>query len=189
MNAIARFFKDTIVGGVLFLVPIVVLLAILGKAHGISIKIVQPLADAGLGAPRLLAVLFVVVFCFAAGLFARTRVARRLGDWLEGTILSKVPGYSLVKGIAESVAGSDRALAREVVLVRFDDAWQIAFLVERIEPGHVAVYIPGAPDPTSGAVMYFTEDRVRPLDVPVKTALKLMRGAGKGSAVMLRGKL
>ena len=189
MNAIARFIKDTIVGGVLFMVPIIVLLAILGKAHGISMKIVQPLADAGFGTPRLLAVLFIVVFCFAAGLFARTKVARRLGDWLEGTILSKVPGYSLVKGIAESVAGTDRGLAQEVVLVRIEDAWQLAFLVERIEPGHVAVYIPGAPDPTSGAVMFLTEDRIRPLDVPVKTALERLRGVGKGSAAMLRGKL
>lgn len=189
MNAVTRFVKDTIVGGILFMVPIIVLLAVLGKAHQLSMKIVQPLADAGLGAPRLLAVLFIVLFCFAAGLFSRTPIARRLGDWLEGTILSKVPGYSLAKGIAESVAGTDRALAREVVLVRIEDAWQIAFLVERVEPGHVAVYIPGAPDPTSGAVMYLTEDRIRPLDVPVRAALNLMRGAGKGSEATLRGKL
>jgi uncharacterized membrane protein len=39
-----------------------------------------------------------------------------------------------------------------VVLARIEDSWQIAFLVERLEGGHVAVFMPGVPNPLSGSV-------------------------------------
>jgi uncharacterized membrane protein len=196
MKALTRFVRDTIVGGVLFLVPIMVLLAILGKAHAISSKIVLPLAQrlpsefvAGLSTPRLLAILLIVLFCFVAGLFARTALARRLADSLEDTVLARIPGYTLTKGMVESMAGTDRGIAREAILVRIEDAWQIGFLVERVEPGHVAVFVPGSPDPMSGSAYILTEDRIKSLDLPIKAALDCVRGAGKGSGAMLRGKL
>lgn len=173
----------------MFLVPIVALLAILGKAHEISLRIVTPLAAAGAGSPRLLAIVLIVTFCFAAGLFARAAVARRIGDWLEGTILSKIPGYAFMKGMMESLVGADRAQARDVVLVRIEDAWQIAYLMDRIEPGHVAVFIPGAPDPRSGSVYFLTEDRIKPIDVPLAAAMERLRYGGRGSGAVLRGKL
>lgn len=189
MKIAASFLRDTIVGGVMFLVPIVVIVAILGKAHQLSIKIVTPLAEAGVGAPRLLAIVLIVLFCTLSGLFARTRAARRTSDFLEGTILSRIPGYTLMKGMAEGLLGAEGAKGREPVLVRIEDAWQIALLMERVEPGHVAVYIPGSPDPRSGDVFILTEDRIRPLDVPLKSALDSVKNAGKGSNAMLRGKL
>jgi uncharacterized membrane protein len=196
MKAITEFVRDTIVGGILFLVPLIVLLAILGKAHGISSKIVTPLAErmavetiAGMNAPRIFAIVLIVLFCFLAGLFAKTSLARRIGDGLEDKILSRVPGYTIMKGMAEGLLGTERALTREAVLVRIEDAWQIGFLVERVEPGHVAVFIPGSPDPMSGTVFVITEDRIKSIGVPLKTAMQCVKDAGKGSAAMLRGKL
>jgi uncharacterized membrane protein len=177
-------------------VPIIVLVAILGKAHAISSRIVTPLAERlafdsiiGVSAPRFLAIALIVLFCFITGLLARTSRARRLQDRLEGTILSRIPGYTLIKGIAESVAGTDRATIRQAVLVRIEDAWQIGLLVDRVEPGHVAVFVPGAPDPKSGSVYFLTEDRIKNVDLSLTSALDCVRGAGKGSGAMLGGKL
>ena len=41
-----NFLKTTVLGGVLFLVPVVVLIAILEKALGVAKKVVVPLNDA-----------------------------------------------------------------------------------------------------------------------------------------------
>ncbi len=192
----ARFFRTTVVGGVVFLIPIVVLLVVIGKAFGLVHKAMAPLARmipvqtvAGIPTPRLLAVAAIVLFCFLAGLFARTRFAKRLVGWLESALLSNIPGYSFMKSMGESIAGVESAKAHEVVLARIEDAWQIAFLVERIPGGQVAVFVPGAPDPWSGSLYLMTEDRIKHLDVPLSAALKCVKRLGMGSSELVRGGL
>ena len=65
-----------------------------------------------------------------------------------------------------------------VVIVRFDDLWQIGFEIERIEGGKVAVFLPGSPDPWSGSVCIAEEERVTPLDVPVAAVVNMARRLG-----------
>jgi len=196
MKGFFEFFKTTIVGGILFLVPLIVLLAILGRAHAIISKFVTPLADRipiesvlGFETPKLLAIATIVLFCFLAGLFAKTDRARKAVDWVEATILSKVPGYSFIKSMSESMIGIEKEHGQEIVLARIEDAWQIAFLIERLEHGHVAVFVPGAPSPWSGAVYFMTEDRIKPLEVPIKDALNCVKRLGMGSQTLLAGRL
>jgi uncharacterized membrane protein len=67
------------------------------------------------------------------------------------------------------------------VTARFDDSWQLAFEIERIEGGNVVIFLPGAPDPWSGSVCVVTGDRITPLDLTVNSAVDLMKRLGKGS--------
>jgi uncharacterized membrane protein len=104
MNKILRFLRTTLVGGLLFLVPIIVVVAIIGKALGLAHKLVDPLAERlpvesviGLRTPALLALGVIVVFCSLAGLFARTALAQKIVNGLEAAVLSNVPGYEFFK--------------------------------------------------------------------------------------------
>ena len=188
------FFKTTIVGGLIFLVPIIVLTIILGKALGITRTIVIPMITltdvktiGGVGVATPLAILVVVLFCFLTGLLAKTDLAKKINNWLESAILSNIPGYTFMKSMGESFAGIDMGHGYETILARIEDAWQIAFLVERIEGGYVAVFVPGAPSPWSGSVYFMTEDRIKLIDVPHKSALTCIQRLGKGSNSLLRG--
>jgi hypothetical protein len=74
MKRILHCTRMSLVGGVLFLVPILVLAVILGKAFGIAHKIVMPLAAhlpiesvLGLETPRVLASALLLLFCFLTG--------------------------------------------------------------------------------------------------------------------------
>ena len=73
------------------------------------------------------------------------------------------------------------------VLVRFDDQFQIGFEVDRAADGLVAVYLPGSPDPRSGALSYVTGDRIQPVNAGFKTVVKICKNLGLGSTVMLSG--
>jgi uncharacterized membrane protein len=184
--------RATFVGGILFLVPVVVLLVVLDKALGVSMKLVQPVAEAipyrsllGLPVPVFMAILSIVVFCQLAGLLARTLMARRFVGWLETNVLSNIPGYLFMKSVGENVAGVGSEKYSQVVTVRLDDAWQIGFLVERIGDGRVAVFVPDAPTPSSGTILILAEDRIQVLDVPVPAVLKWLRSLGLGSRELL----
>jgi uncharacterized membrane protein len=196
VKEILGFVRTTLVGGILFLLPIIVVVVIVGKALGITNKVVAPLAthlpvssSIGLATPKLLAIALLILFCFLAGSFARTAIARKMDNWLETALLSNVPGYEFVKSMSQNVLGADSQMAHSAVLVRIEDAWQLAFLVERLEEGHVAVYVPGSPNPQSGSVYFMTEDRIRPMDIPASSVLKCLKRCGLGSNALLSGQL
>jgi uncharacterized membrane protein len=194
MRNILQFVRTTLVGGLLFLVPIVVLVIVLGKALALVHQVVDPLAEhipvhsvIGLRTPMLLAIGAIVLFCFLAGFFARTAAAKKVVSRLETTVLSNVPGYEFLKGMGESMLGVEKQGAYPVVLVRFDDAWQLGFQVEVIENGLVAVFVPDAPNAHSGAVYFMTPDRITPANIPLAATLKCLNRLGAGSNPLLRG--
>jgi len=190
------FIRTTLVGGVLFLVPLVVLAMVAAKAYHLASILVGPVARlfpfetvAGVALAKLLAIIAILLFCFLTGLIARTVMAKNLIRWLEANLLSNLPGYGWIKDVGQTIAGVERGEGHEPVLVRNEDTWQIAFLIERIEGGKVAVFVPGAPSPWSGEVFFMPEERIKPLDVPLPEALKCVRRLGLGAGELLKRKL
>ncbi len=190
MKRLVNFARTTLVGGLLFLVPIIVLIAVVGKALSLVHKLTDPLAErfpmAADNTPVLLASGLLILVCFVMGLVALTRPARVGVAWLERIFLSKIPGYVFLKGAGESALGLEKDAPYPLLLARIEDSWQFGFLVERLEGGNLAVYVPGAPNPLSGSVYYMSPERVRATDIPVAAALKCLRQLGAGSRAVLR---
>ena len=195
MKSLTAFLKATIVGGALYLVPIVLILIVLGKVQTVTVKLVAPITAAlelhdvgGIGLARLLGIALIILACFAAGLFARTRVAQQFVGWLERAILSNLPGYRMISTLGADAVGAGHSDVK-VVLARIEDAWQLALLVERVDATNAAVFVPGAPDPKSGSVYLLTDDRLKVVDVPLHEAMKCIKGLGVGSKALLAGRL
>jgi uncharacterized membrane protein len=196
MKPILKFIRTSLVGGILFLLPIIVVAIIAGKALAIAHKIVGPLAAhlpmesvIGLDTPKLLAIGLLILFCFLTGVFARTALAQKGINWLETSVLSNVPGYEFFKNLSGNLLGHETKQTYPTVLARIEDAWQLAFLVERLEGGHVAVFVPGVPSPQSGSVYFMTEDRIRLLDIPSPAATKCLKRYGLGANALLGNRL
>jgi uncharacterized membrane protein len=196
MNGKFQFLTTTVIGGMVFLVPIIVCIAILGKAFQIMKKLAVPLADAlpidsvaGFVVADLIAITAIVIVCFIAGLVAKTALATQLVTWLESNLLSRIPVYAFIKGMTDSVAGLEESEGLKPVLARYDDNWQVAFEVERIDGQYVVVYVPGAPEPWSGGVIIMSEDRIKPLDLPMSAAIRNVKRLGQGSNDLLQGRL
>ncbi len=192
MRAAFSFIKTTVIGGLLFLVPVVLTIVVVEQALAIAVKLVRPIAamlplpgvTAAIAATGGSAVALLVV-SFAAGLLARGRLANRLADMLEQRILGRFPAYGLIKSTAEGFVGLEKEGSFVPALLRYDDAFQIGFVVERLEGGFATVYLPGAPSATSGSVAVMEEGRIVPLGLTVPETLAVLRrlGAGAGPAL------
>ena len=196
MKALTVLIKTTLTGCVLFLLPLIVLILILGKAYHITMTVTAPLAGLipveslrGIVAARLLAAGAIVLFCFLAGLAWRLGPARGCIEWLECTLLSNIRGHEFVKGICESMVGFEKNRSYPVVLARIEEAWQIAFLMKSLAGGRHAVFVPGAPNAWSGSVYFMTEERFRRIDMPRTEASRCLRQLGIGAAKLLDGKI
>jgi len=188
MRSRLDFIKTTVVRGFVFLVPIVVVIIALGKVFGFLKTMAKALAPlfgieslAGGIALDVLAIAFTALLCFATGLLARGANARRIRAKLDTTLLANLPGYAFVKGMVENLRHSEELAATFVpVMVRFDDYAQIAFETQRDSDGRVAIYLPGAPNPWSGSVLYVSADRVQSLPITLTEAIRKIRSLGKG---------
>lgn len=98
----------------MFLVPEVVLVMILAKAAGLMMMVAEPMAawvpiDAvgGVALANVLPVLAVVLIYFIAGLVARAAFPRAIVGSLESKVLSKTPGYEIIKDVLSGLEEDD----------------------------------------------------------------------------------
>ena len=108
--------------------------------------------------------------------------------WSENSLLGGLPQYQLVKTMAEGLAHVENAKKSvQPALISIEDGWQIGYLLEPLENGWVTVFLPQAPTPMSGNVMYLPANRTRPLDITMIQAVEIVRHIGVGSAKALQG--
>ena len=166
-----EFLKTTIIGATSFLLPAALILFILSYALRLVKRLGAPISHslkldqlgdlAGIGAATVLSILVLVLISFVAGIVARTAIGGRLTRWSETSLLGRLPHYQLIKSMAEGIAHIESASGLKPALVSIEDGWQIGYLLEQLENGWVAVFLPQAPTPMSGNIMYFPANRVR----------------------------
>ena len=189
--------KTTIIGGTLFLLPVGAILFILSYALRLVKRVAVPISNSlhldqlggvtGVGAATVLSVLMLVLISFAAGIVARTAVGRRITRWSEHSLLGRFPQYQLMKSVAEGFAHIDSASGLKPALVNIEDGWQIGYLLVQLENDWVAVFLPQAPTPKSGNILYLPANRVRPLGITMVQAISIVKAIGVGSGAALRG--
>lgn len=190
-----RFLKTTLIGGLLFLVPLGVLIIAIAKPLVLAQKVVEPLTDKlpfesfiGLETPILAALILLILCCFLIGLYARTPFAKKTVKKAETAILSKIPGYGILKGMSEDMVGleGDSASPYPVVILTMDEVGQIALLIEEGDDDLVTVFVPDAPSPRSGGVFFVKRELITPVDMPLHDAMKCLKDFGKGTAEFRR---
>jgi uncharacterized membrane protein len=132
-----------------------------------------------------LTILVIVGLAFAAGVFARTRYGQQLFQWIENSLVGSLPQFSFVRSFADSIDGEEHDNV-DVVLVPADAGMALGF-VFRPEPGPiVAVFLPGAPQWTSGSVVFARREDVVPAGIDFAEAAKILKRLGVGSDAVAR---
>jgi len=192
MKSLRQLIRTTLIGGILFLIPLVFVVVFFSKAFQIMKVVAIPVGKlipydtfAGFIMVDILTVLIIVLCCLLAGALARSRWGQRMNQKLDAALLQVIPAYAWVKGMTGELRDDDAEQLLKTVQVQFDDQLQLGFEVDRAEDGLVAVYLPGSPDPRSGTVCYVTSDRVRFVEAGVKTVTKVFKNLGRGSAEIL----
>ena len=83
MKNIYNFVKDIIIGGVLFFIPLIILIVILQKAFQIAAVLVAPIIKLlnatqifGIGVEIIISIVTILFILYLAGLLAKTNKAR-----------------------------------------------------------------------------------------------------------------
>jgi uncharacterized membrane protein len=194
VNSIKTFLKATLVGGLMFLVPVVLLLLVLGKGLQFAGQIAVPLARllpvsqlGGVAVATLIAAAILLLVALLAGLAARTAAGRSITHWFEESLLGGLPQYRMVKSLAEGLAQVENGDGMHPVLLRGDEGWMLGYQVEVLPDDWRVVFLPASPTPMSGNVLYVEGARVQPLAISMRDAMVLVKRLGIGSTASLRG--
>ncbi len=187
-----NFIKTTAIGGLLFLLPLIVLGSLIGQLVPIVMSIANVLGDvlpgtfktpSGISLLVLLAIVVLLLLCFLAGLIARYSLGRRFSEAFEKKLVMLFPRYAILKDqVADSIGGDQSRPKMTPVLVRLNDFMRIGFEIERsADSKHVTVYLPGSPDTWSGYSVIVSPDRIEPLNLEFGDAVSICEQLGKGS--------
>jgi len=139
----------------------------------------------GLG---LAALVLLLVF---VGWMLRWALGRKLVGWWN-SVLSRLPMtrtvYNASSQIAQSVLHRDEKLFQKCVLIEYPSpgTYAMGFLTaraprevdRRLGGSAVSVFLPTAPNPTSGYLLVLPEERVQVLEMSVEQGMKLILSAG-----------
>jgi uncharacterized membrane protein len=149
----------------------------------------RPQALLGFPLPGLGIVLAFVVL-LVTGLLVTNFLGRRLVAYWE-SVLKRIPlvrsVYGGVKSFTESVF-SDKNTFHRVVMVEYPrrEMWNIGFVTAEDVPEvtaksgvpHMCVYVPTAPNPTSGLMIMVPREQVVALDMTVDQAMRMIITCG-----------
>jgi uncharacterized membrane protein len=136
----------------------------------------------------------VVLTLFAillVGILTANFIGRRLLHWWEA-LLRRIPVvnfiYSSVKQVSDTLFSPSGQAFRKAVLLQFprSGTWAVGFVVGSpgesigtvVGAGALTVYVPTAPNPTSGYIVIVQQQELVELDITVDDALKFVVSMG-----------
>jgi uncharacterized membrane protein len=179
--------RTTLAGGVLFLLPIIFIIFLLGKGMQFAQQLLHPLIVAlgirsigGVAANTVVAAAALTLIAFLAGLLARTRLGQSTFSHVERSLLAVFPQWRMARSFIESFE-TERQSEIDVVLVPTDAGWCLGLAFEKPVGDWWSIFVPGSPQPTSGSVVYAHSDQVHHTGLTLAQAIALLRRCGAGS--------
>ena len=180
--------RDLLIDGVLLALPLGAAAYLVRKLVAALVPVLTPAAHLlppghwfGVAAIDLAALLFLTLALLVMGLFSRSKAGRHVAETLERLVLSKIPGYLMIKSIAADFGSGEQDEGLRPVLVSFDDNQVLGFMVERDDAtDRVAVFLPGSPSPAGGNVVVVPSARVQLLDASLGLSRRAMKQRGLG---------
>ncbi|MFA7554955.1 MAG: DUF502 domain-containing protein [Spongiibacteraceae bacterium] len=199
MQRMNNFIKKSVIGGLLVILPAVIMFFAFRWAFNSVTDLIQPLTGSiakHSNAPELLIDLFVIAMillgCFLVGSIATTGTGMWLHSRFDSTLAKLAPGYNLVREVIQQVLGSNpnspfkRGEVARARLFGADITTDVtALITSRHSNGWFTIFVPTGPNPTSGMIYHLPPEQVELLPtIKAEEALRTIIACGAGSGDM-----
>lgn len=193
MKHFVKYIKDTVAGGIFFLIPLFAVLIIAGKIWHAMTGVGAKLADFlgtdrifSFGTGPLIAGLLIVIICFIGGLLLRLSLLKNLRDSLDRWLCKMIPGYEFYRiTLEEKMKKQEVPDSRPTVIAMINGVGTPAVIVEELRDGNKVIFIASKPGTTDGQVYVVSEDKIKALHVEEAEMNKVLKHQGKGMGAWL----
>jgi uncharacterized membrane protein len=192
MKKFIKLFQDTVTGGLLFLIPMFVLIFLVKK---IWVKItgaaksllglfgINKVMDEWVGA--IITIGIILLICFVSGVLLRVSLLSTLRNKLDAFLEKKIPGYGFYKSTMEQKIKKDDAPSRRVVLLTIDGVSQPGVVIEQFADGRKVVFVSSHPASTNGNVYVVDTGALTELPTSEFDMNKILKSRGEGLAKLV----
>ena len=118
-----------------------------------------------------------------------SETSRRFGNWIERTILGRLPVYNAMKSLTTGFSDSQQESAFKPALLKSADGEkELVYIVEDHGNGNLTVMLPWTPTPFAGVIKIVPKERVEPLDASMTKVTEALSQWGIGTKNLLAGK-
>ncbi len=195
LQKLTRFIATTVLGGVVVVLPAVILFLLVRLIFRSIVPILEPVGHlfelqeyVQKWMVDILSLALVITGFFLLGLMVRTRFGRRFFDRIEQQYLYKLPLYSILRETIRQFTGSTKAPFSQVVLVDvFNSSTKmLGFITEELTNDELAVFVPTGPNPTNGFIFILPRDKVELVNIRTEDAMRIVIGLGVGMDIAIR---
>lgn len=176
-----KFIRSTLLLGIVLAAPA-------GLTFWVLVRVIRFFDDSfrPLGYDQIPGMGLLVAFAalFLIGLIGKTFAGRLLKNFVDW-ILEQLPVvrgiYRLFNQIGDAFfSGNSKSSFKKVVQVPFGskEALSIAFWVKQMDDGEILVFVPAAPNPTTGFILKVPHSSVKDVDMSVEEAFKVILSCG-----------
>jgi uncharacterized membrane protein len=186
MNSYFERVKENCISGILFLLPVLILLILVKKVFGYFAKFGGGIAKMigfdkimGSYAANFFGALILIIFVYICGYLVRMAFFKRLSDGIDAKLKEVIPGYEKHKEMAKKQLVDEPKEETDIpALIQFGDYWQPGFLIEQNDDGNAVVNIPNS----DGSEIYVIPiQKVKILKETTLSTLKAsIKASGKG---------
>jgi uncharacterized membrane protein len=161
--------RDVAIAGFLALLPVYVLILVVGKAwralHTVGVRIAGIFGMPtilGVGGNTIFTTLLVIAFWIVCGLLVRHTFMGEVSRAVERSLSRYIPDYDKYKSMAEEkLQHKVRVLDYTSALVRWQEYWRPAYIVEQGKDGSCVVFLPDTPETNKGHVLLAKLDQLK----------------------------
>ena len=188
MKKILAFLGKTTIAGLFVLLPVLLVWLLIDEALELIVGLATPIAGLLMGGdfeepdfPVLVALIALAGVSFLFGLAMYSALGRRIGQWIEGLILKRLPGYTAIKRLTSGFIHTDERVAfKPALLTNNDGDLDIVYLIEDHGDGMATVLLPWAPTPFAGSVKIIDRSRLELLEANLGDFSKVLSHWGVG---------
>ena len=193
MRIIVDFVKTTLLGGVVILIPLLLLYLLFSEMLEIMVALATPIIDLlpanvgeKIGDPLSVAIFVLLISALLAGLALRSLRLKRIGRWIEGAALNKLPMYKAAKSLSHGLLGVESKEGFSCGIVELSPGvLELVYIVEDAGNGYITVLVPLAPTGFNGPLKIIESEQVIRINATVGEASARISEWGVGLQQLL----
>jgi uncharacterized membrane protein len=191
MKKIAANLRDTIIAGIIFLLPLLLVVVMVSKVfqflNSLNSRIAQVFglkSIGGIPGTTIIGSISLLVICLLCGYLVRITFFQNIRNWLDVKLMDLIPGYQVYREMAiNKLVDEEKPLPYESAawLLRADQTEQPVFLMETTAQGELIIFAPTAGNVQTGTILKVPASMVRiDRNVDMKSFRLLFSNLGLG---------
>ncbi len=195
MGNLKSFVTTSILGGVVVVMPLALFIFVFMWLFRLITNLIQPFTTLLVSHFHLMevvadifAVMLILTGCFLVGILVKTKLGTFIQENFEKRIMSRAPGYALIKTTVMQFLGKGRLPFSSVAMVRAfeNNTLMTGFITEQHPDGTYTVFVPTGPNPTTGYIFHLKKEFVHPVSVSAEEAFRSIISCGVGSQKIIQ---